>query len=484
MSRDRSLDIAVTGVHALFPGAADLDDWWNAVLAGRVLTTRLDRTDLLSAGVPPELADDPDYVPVRGHLDEADRFDHALFRISARDAELMDPQHRLMLESAWAALEDAAVRSADLTTAVYASDSGSGYLRAMLAAGPLDPLTLDQALHGTEPDFIASLIAYKLGLTGTALGVRTACSSSLVSVHLAVQALINGECDQAVVVAAGIDYPQAGHLHVPGGIQSVSGHCRPFDARADGVVAGSGVACVVLRRLADVTDGPPLYGVLLGTATNNDGSAKAGYYAPSAEGQEAVIVAALAAADVGADSIGYLEAHATGTHVGDPIEWSAASAALSAGGAHPGQVAVGALKSTIGHLDSASGLAGLIRAMRVLREGVVPPVTGFTELNPLLDVAGGPLYVPTAAGPWTGPEPRRAGVSSFGIGGTNAHVIVEQPPPAPVVPPRPERSGSWSCPPRARTPSTVRRTGSPATCAAPSPTWPTWRTPWPPAGTR
>ncbi|WP_405431220.1 type I polyketide synthase [Micromonospora sp. NBC_00617] len=439
MSRDRSLDIAVTGVHALFPGAADLDDWWNAVLAGRVLTTRLDRTDLLSAGVPPELADDPDYVPVRGHLDEADRFDHALFRISARDAELMDPQHRLMLESAWAALEDAAVRSADLTTAVYASDSGSGYLRAMLAAGPLDPLTLDQALHGTEPDFIASLIAYKLGLTGTALGVRTACSSSLVSVHLAVQALINGECDQAVVVAAGIDYPQAGHLHVPGGIQSVSGHCRPFDARADGVVAGSGVACVVLRRLADVTDGPPLYGVLLGTATNNDGSAKAGYYAPSAEGQEAVIVAALAAADVGADSIGYLEAHATGTHVGDPIEWSAASAALSAGGAHPGQVAVGALKSTIGHLDSASGLAGLIRAMRVLREGVVPPVTGFTELNPLLDVAGGPLYVPTAAGPWTGPEPRRAGVSSFGIGGTNAHVIVEQPPPAPVVPPRPER---------------------------------------------
>ncbi|MEJ3744816.1 beta-ketoacyl synthase N-terminal-like domain-containing protein [Actinomycetes bacterium KLBMP 9797] len=440
MSRDRSLDVAVTGIHARFPGAADLDEWWAAGLAGRVLTTRLDRAELLAAGVPPDVLDDPAYVPVRGRLDDADRFDHALFRISGRDAELMDPQHRLMLESAWAALEDAASPPAgDLTTGVYASDSGSGYLRAMLSGGPLDPLTLDQALHGTEPDFIASLIAYKLGLTGPALGVRTACSSSLVGVHLAVQSLVNGECDQALVVAAGIDFPQAGQVHVPGGIQSASGHCRPFDIRADGVVAGSGVACVVLRRLADVADGPPPYGVLLGSAINNDGDAKAGYYAPSVAGQRAVIAAALAAADVGGDSIGYLEAHATGTRVGDPIEWSAACAALSAGGARPGQVAVGALKATIGHLDSASGLAGLIRAMRVLDEGVVPPVAGFTELNPLLDTADCPLYVPTAAGPWSGPEPRRAGVSSFGIGGTNAHVIVEQPPPVPAVPPCPRR---------------------------------------------
>ncbi|KXK63105.1 polyketide synthase subunit [Micromonospora rosaria] len=443
MSRDRSLDIAVTGVHARLPGVTDLDDWWAATLAGRVLTTRLDRADLLAAGVPAALVDDPDYVPARGHLADADRFDHTLLRVSARDAELMDPQHRLMLETAWAALEDAGTAgpaAAEHTTGVYASGSGSGYLRAMLANGPLDPLTLDQALHGTEPDFVASLISYKLGLTGPALGVQTACSSSLVGVHLAVQALLAGECDQAVVVAAGIDFPQAGHLHVPGGIQSVSGNCRPFDAAADGVVAGSGVVAVVLRRLADaLDDGPEPYGVLLGTAVNNDGAAKAGYYAPSVTGQEAVIRAALASADVGGESIGYLEAHATGTRVGDPIEWAAASAALTTAGARPGQVAVGALKAAIGHLDSASGLAGLVRALWVVREGVVPPVAGFTALNPLLEADGSPLYVPTEAAAWSGPQPRRAGVSSFGIGGTNAHVIVEQPPAAPAVPPRPER---------------------------------------------
>ncbi|HET8681103.1 MAG TPA: type I polyketide synthase, partial [Micromonosporaceae bacterium] len=434
MTRDRCLDIAVTGVSARFPGCADLDKWWAALLAGQVLTGPLDRRELLDAGVPQELLDDPHYVPVRGYLSDADRFDHTLFRVSPRDAEMMDPQHRLMLEAAWAALEDAASaphgegpNGGGPTTAVFASGSGSGYLRSMLANGPLDPQILDQALHGTEPDFIASLISYKLGLTGPAIGVQTACSSSLVGLHLAVQALLNGDCDQAVVVAAGIDFPQAGHLHVPGGIQSASGACRPFDESADGVVAGSGVACVVLRPLADaLADGPPVYGVILGTAINNDGSAKAGYYAPSVGGQEAVIRAALGTADVDAGSIGYLEAHGTGTRVGDPIEWSAASAALRGLGARPGQVALGALKANVGHLDAASGLAGLIKVLRVLAEGVVPPVAGFTRLNPLLETDGSPLYVPTEAQPWTGPQPRRAGVSSFGVGGTNVHVVVEQ----------------------------------------------------------
>lgn len=435
MSRDRSYDIAVTGVHARFPGAADLDRWWAAVTDGERLTTRLSRADLQAAGVPERLVDDPAYVPARGVLADADRFDHSLFQLSARDAELMDPQHRHMLEAAWAALEDAGVGpgGGGLVTGVYASDSGSGYLRAMLTGGPLDEQVLDHALHGTEPDFIASLVSYKLGLTGPSIGVRTACSSSLVGLHLAVQALLNGDCDQALVLAAGIDFPQGGYLHVPGGIQSESGVCRPFDAASDGVVPGSGVACVVLRRLADVQpadggDGPDLYGVVLGTAVNNDGAGKAGYYAPSEAGQEAVIRAALHAADVDAATIGYLEAHATGTRVGDPIEWAAASAALAALGAAPGQVAVGALKATIGHLDAASGLAGLIKAMRVVKEGVLPPIAGFGGYNPLLDLAGSPLYVPAAAGPWTGPLPRRAGVSSFGIGGTNAHVVIEQPP--------------------------------------------------------
>lgn len=436
MARDSSLDIAVTGVSARFPGAADLDEWWSALLAGATLTTRIDRETLLADGVPRDLVDDPDYVPARGLLADSDRFDAAFFRVSPRDAEMMDPQHRLMLETAWTALEDAGVDPSDAgTTAVYASGSGSGYLRAMLTGGPLDPATLDQAIHGTEPDFIASLISYKLGLTGPAIAVQTACSSGLVAVHLAVQALLGGDCDQAVVVAAGIDFPQAGHLHVPGGIQSVSGQCRPFDAAADGVVAGSGVACVVLRRLADALDeGVEPYGVILGTAVNNDGSAKVGYYAPSVAGQEAVIRAAYEAADVEAESVGYLETHGTGTRVGDPIEWSAASTALADLGAAPGQVAIGALKANMGHLDAAAGLASLIKALFVVRHGRIAPVAGLTELNPLLDAEDSPLSVPTEATPWTGPLPRRAGISSFGIGGTNAHVLIEQAPAHEEVP--------------------------------------------------
>jgi phthiocerol/phenolphthiocerol synthesis type-I polyketide synthase E len=431
MDRDRSFDVAVTGVSARFPGAVDLDDWWSLLLAGRVLTTRLDRQQLLDAGVPQSLVDDPGYVPVRGFLDDVDRFDSKLFRVSPRDAEMMDPQHRLMLEAAWLAIEDAGLNPARVgpVTAVFASGSDRGYLRSLVASGPLDPATLDQAIHGNEPDFIASLISYKLGLTGPAMAVQTACSSGLVAVHLAVQALFNGDCDQALVVAACVDFPQAGYLPMPGGIQSVSGACRPFDASADGVVAGSGVAGVVLRRLADVTsDGPEPYGVILGTAVNNDGSAKAGYYAPSAVGQQNVIQAAYRAADIDATSVGYLETHGTGTRIGDPIEWSAASAALAAMGAGPGQVAVGAVKANIGHLDAAAGLTALIKTLLVVKHGMVPPVAGFSRPNPLLETGSSPLFVPAEAMPWAGPLPRRGGISSFGIGGTNAHVLVEQPP--------------------------------------------------------
>ncbi|MFE4536894.1 type I polyketide synthase [Streptomyces scopuliridis] len=431
--RDRSLDIAVTGMAGRFPGSADIPTWWQALLRGEILTTRLDRRRLLDAGEPAHLVDDPDYVPVRGLLDDADRFDHELFGISPREAELMDPQHRLMLEAAWTALEDAGCdpTAESRVTGVYASASSSAYLRAMLTSNTLDAAGIEEALRANEPDYMATRIAYRLGLTGPALSVLTACSSSLVAVHLAVQALLNGECEQAVVVAAAVDFPQSGHVHLPGGILSASGACRPFDADADGALAGSGVVAVVLRPYADAVDGGcDAYGVILGTAVNNDGSAKAGYQAPSATGQEAVIRAALTAADIDADSLGYLEAHATGTRVGDPIEWSAASAVLRELGARPGQIAVGAVKANIGHLDAASGLVSLIKTLLVVRDGQVPPVAGFRSLNPLLETEGSPLYVPTERQDWgSGPgQPRRAAVSSFGIGGTNAHVVVEQPP--------------------------------------------------------
>jgi phthiocerol/phenolphthiocerol synthesis type-I polyketide synthase E len=438
LTRDRSRDIAVVGLAARFPGAANQSEWWSSLLAGRILTTRYARDELVAAGIPPELVDDPQYVPVRGHLEGAEHFDNRLFRLSPREAELMDPQHRLMLQIAWSALEDAGMAplAVPTRTGVFASATGSGYLRAVLARGPVDPAMLDDLVHGTEPDFMASRVAYKLGLSGPALAVQTACSSSLVAVHLAIRAILSGDCEQALVVASGFDFPQAGYLHLPGGVQSASGRCRPFDARADGVVGGSGVAGVVLRPLSRMTpDDPEPHGVILGSAVNNDGAAKVGYYAPSPGGQAAVIRAALRAADVDARSIGYLEAHGTGTRIGDPIEWSAASTALGGLGADPGQVAVGAVKANMGHLDAAAGIAGLIKALLVLKHGVIPPIAGFVSQNPLLERDGSPLFVPTSAMPWTGPEPRRAGVSAFGIGGTNAHVVVEAAPARAAAPP-------------------------------------------------
>ncbi|OIJ95206.1 type I polyketide synthase [Streptomyces colonosanans] len=431
-SRDRSLDIAVTGMAARFPGPRDLDSWWDSQLHGNVHSKRYTQEELLAAGVPATLAADPDYVPVRCCLDDWDRFDHDFFQIRKREAELMDPQHRWMLEVAWNALADAGVAPHDDTavTSVYASMTGSGYMRAMVRGTNSDPGLLDDLIHGSEPDFMASRIAYKLGLKGPAFAVQTACSSSLVAVHLAVQSLLSGDCDQALVVGAGFDYPQAGYLHTPGGVLSAAGVCRTFDREADGVIPGSGAGAVVLRRLSDITeDDPEPYGVILGSAINNDGNAKAGYYAPSAAGQERVIGAALNAAEADGGSIGYLEAHGTGTRIGDPIEWAAAATALRRAGARPGSVAVGALKASVGHLDAAAGVAALIRALLVVRNGMIPPVAGFTERNPLLETENCPLYIPTEVVPWTGELPRRAGVSAFGIGGTNAHVLIEQAPP-------------------------------------------------------
>jgi acyl transferase domain-containing protein len=445
MTRDRTLDVAVTGMAARLPGATDVDSWWSALQRGEVLTRWYSRAELLAAGVPTSVLDDPDYVPVHGHLDDADRFDHTVFRVSPREAEMMDPQHRLMLEVAWNALEDAGVdpQGGTYHTAVFASSTGSGYLRSMVANGTLDPLTLEDAIHGAEPDFAASRIAYKLRLTGQALAVQTACSSSLVAVHLAVQSLLNHECDQALVVGTGMKWPTGGYLHLPGGIQSPSGTCRPFDVRADGVVAGSGAACVVLRRWADVrADGVRPHGVILGSATNNDGSSKAGFYAPSVAGQEAAIRQALRAAAVAPDTVGYLELHGTGTALGDPIEWAAATAAYRATAGH--RIAVGAVKGSVGHLDAAAGVTALIKALLVVRDGVVPPMAGFASLNPSLE-RDTPLWVPTRAQAWTGPQPRRGGVSAFGIGGTNAHVLVEAPPtpvPAPERPAVGSRSAS------------------------------------------
>ncbi|MER5631506.1 type I polyketide synthase [Streptomyces nitrosporeus] len=436
--RDRSLDIAVTGAHARLPGPGEPDKWWAAVCAGEVLTSRLERHALAAQGVPEHVLADPSYVPVRGTVRDSDRFDAELFGISPREAELMDPQHRLMLEAGWAALEDAGCApSGDaLRTAVFASSSPSRYMARVLGNPAVSPETLEALSVGAGRDFMATRLAYRLGLRGPAISVLTACSSSLVAVHLAVQAINNGDCDQALVVAASVGFPQGGYTYVRGGIMAPDGVCRPFDAGAGGTVGGSGVVAVVLRRFEDLGPGQPALGVILGSAVNNDGAeGKAGFSAPSVQGQAEVIKAALRAGDVPAASLGYLETHGTGTYVGDPIEWTSTSRALRESGADGARIAVGALKANVGHLDATAGLAALYKTLQVLKHGQVPPVANFTALNPMVAGLRTPLYVPAELGRWQGPEPRRAGVSSFGIGGTNAHVVVEAAPPPRATPP-------------------------------------------------
>lgn len=428
MVRNRSKNIAITGIAARFPQSKDIEEWWLSLKKGKVLTRRYNKDDLLIDGLDPCIVNDNDYVPIHGHLDDANRFDNQFFRVTARDAELMDPQHRLMLEVAWCALEDAGYGKARgrPKTGVFASGSGSNYARTIMTNGPLDPESLEQLIHGTDADFIASLISYKLGLTGPSIGIQTACSSSLVSLHLAVQSLLNNECDQAIVVAAGIAFPQAGHLYIPGGIKSKSGRCRPFDENADGVVEGSGAACVVLEKAKHLAnDSPPPYGMILGTAINNDGSSKAGYFAPSVIGQIEVIQSALKSANIDASSIGYIETHGTGTNIGDPIEWESTSEAYKEFGANEKQIYIGALKANIGHLDAAAGLSALIKTLYILKEGYIPPLAEFEKINPLLDTHS-PLCIPEKGITWKSNTSRRAAINAFGVGGTNAHIIVEE----------------------------------------------------------
>ncbi len=432
MSRDQSLDIAVTGISGRLPGVANLAEFWGAIKKGQTLIRRFSSAELQDLGVPSEIADSSSYVPAFGSITDSDRFDNDFFNISPREATILDPQQRLLLECAWGALEDAghALGKDDaLRTGVYGSVSSSSHLRALLRSGDIDVFDEDEMILANERDFLATRIAYKLGLRGPALTVLTACSSSLAAVHIAAQALNNGDCDQALVVAASVNGTLTGYPAIQGGVMSPSGECRPFDASADGTVSGAGVIGIVLRRLEDMKDRTnSVHGVILGSALNNDGAAKAGFLAPSATGQEGVIKAAVAAADIPADSIGYLESHGTGTFVGDPIEWSGAASAYRSLGVEPDSIAVGAVKGIIGHLDVAAGLAGLVKALLVVRHGFIPPIPGLRTPNPMLEQDGSPLHLPKELRPWSGPLPRRAAVSSFGVGGTNVHLIVEQAP--------------------------------------------------------
>ncbi|MCC7416298.1 MAG: amino acid adenylation domain-containing protein [Acidobacteria bacterium] len=422
--------IAIVGLAGRFPGAPDVETFWRNVAAGVESIRRFTVGELEAEGVPARIFDDPHYVPAKGVLDDADRFDASLFGYTPREAALLDPQQRVLLECAWTALEHAGYAPTEPIperVGVYAGASASSYI------GQIDPAVLQtygrhQLLLATDKDFAATRVSYKLGLRGPAVSVQTACSTSLVAVHVACQALRAGECELALAGGVSVTSPlSGGYLYQPDGIASPDGRCRPFDAAAAGTVAGNGVGVVVLKllRLA-VAAGDTIHAVIRGTAINNDGAGKVGFTAPSVTGQAAVVRAALAAAAIDPATIGYVEAHGTGTALGDPIEVAALGEAFGAG-AGPGTCALGSVKGNVGHLDAAAGVTGLIKAVQALRHRTIPPSLHFTQPNPQLTL--GPFYVPTAAQPWPAHlVPRRAGVSSFGMGGTNAHVVLEEAP--------------------------------------------------------
>ncbi|GAB3443219.1 MupA/Atu3671 family FMN-dependent luciferase-like monooxygenase [Actinophytocola sediminis] len=408
--------VAIIGMSGRFPGARDLDQFWSNLRAG-----------VDSVTVFPSSADDPDLRPVCGVLDDVDGFDAGFFGISPREAALTDPAHRLFLECCYHALEHAgyAGQESGYRVGVFA---GSGMHLYGHQDGAESGLV---ATIGAEPDFLASRVAYRLGLTGPAIGVRTACSTSLVAVHLAVRALLDGDADLAVAGAAAVHLPQeTGYRYEPGSILSASGRCRAFDSAADGTVGGNGVAAVVLKPLAAaLADGDPVHAVILGSAVNNDGRDKVGFTAPSVTGQAAVVRAALDRAGVSAETVTYVEAHGTGTELGDPVEFAALTEAFRASTDRVGYCALGSVKPNIGHLDTCAGMAGLIKAVLMVKYGELVPTINLERPNPALALDASPFTLATESRNWTVDSgPRRAGVSALGVGGTNAHVVLEEPP--------------------------------------------------------
>ena len=424
-------DIAVVAMHGRFPGARDLAEFWEMLCSGREGLRFFTDDELLAAGHDPQLVLHPDYVKSKGVAPGVDLFDAGFFGYSPSDATSLDPQQRLFLEHAWSALEAAGIDAQRHPGAigVYASTSLNSYsLSDAMSGGDAGRMFLN------DKDYIATRVAYKLDLHGPSQTVQTACSSSLVAVAEACESLLARRCDVALAGGVSVSVPLAsGHLWQDGGVASRDGHCRAFDAAASGCVAGNGVGVVVLMRLSDAQDsGYPVLAVVKGVAVNNDGAAKAGFTAPSVAGQAEVIGTAQALAGVAPETVGYVETHGTGTVLGDPIELAALTQAFRAGGDTRRQgCAIGSLKTNIGHLDAAAGVAGFIKAVLCLSNGQLPPSLNFNRPNPKIGFDDSPFHVQTVLADWPAPEGhlRRAGVSSFGIGGTNAHVVLEQAPP-------------------------------------------------------
>jgi len=427
------LEVAIIGMSGRFPGAKDIDGFWKNLRNGVESILFFSEQELEAAGVDSASIRAPNYVRAGAILDQADLFDASFFGFTPREAEILDPQHRVFLECAWASLEDAGyvAEAYPGSIGIYAGVGTNTYFLLNLASNRelLETVGGFQAAISNDKDFLTSRVAYKLGLTGPSVTVQSACSTSLVAVHQACQALLNGECE--IALAGGVSIVttgKRGYLYQEGGIFSPDGHCRSFDAQARGTVGGSGVGIVVLKRLANaIQDGDSVHAVIKGSAVNNDGSQRVGFTAPTVRGQAQVIGAALAMAEVEPDSISYVEAHGTATPLGDPIEIAALTQAFRARTSRRAFCALGSVKSNFGHLDAAAGVAGLIKTVLALKHREIPASLHFRQPNPEIDFAASPFYVNDKLSEWvTDGQSRRAGVSSFGLGGANAHVIVEE----------------------------------------------------------
>lgn len=444
LRRSRNKDVAVIGLACRFPGANNLEEFWQNLCHGVESISWFGDEEITNSGVEAELVSNPNYVKASPILEDIEGFDADFWGFTPKEAQLLDPQQRLFLECAWESLEDAGYDPFTYQGAIslYGGAATNTYLlnniypnrhniddRDNLQTINLSSLGGFQVSTANDKDYLTTRTSYKLNLKGSSVNVQTACSTSLVAVHLACQSLINSECDLALAGGVSVHSPQKmGYLYQEGMILSTDGHCRAFDASASGTIFGSGAGIVVLKLLERaVAEGDRIYGVIKGSAVNNDGGTKVGYFAPNVDGQARVIAEALAVADIAGDTIGYVEAHGTGTKLGDPIEIAALSQVYHDDTRKRGYCALGSVKTNVGHLQMASGIVGLIKTVLCLQRQKIPPSLHFRDPNPQIDFAHSPFYINTQLQDWqTGNYPRRAGVNSLGIGGTNAHVVLEE----------------------------------------------------------
>ena len=427
--------IAVIGMACRFPGAQDTNAFWENLKNGVESITRFSDRELEESGIQPEVYNRPEYVRKGFIIDDEDKFDASFFGYSPREAENMDPQHRLFLETAWKALEDGGYPPGeyDGSIGVFAGSKISTYMLNLInnRQSMYGAIAGYQTLIGNDKDYLVTRAAYKLNLKGPSVTVQSACSTSLVAVHFACESLLSGACDMALAGGVSVSTPQkTGYLYQEGMVISPDGHCRAFDEQAKGMIPGNGVGIVLLKDLEKaLQDKDHIYAVIRGTAVNNDGSDKTGFTTPSMEGQAKVVREAISVAGVDCESISYIETHGTGTELGDPIEIEALNEVFKAETGKKGFCAIGSVKTNIGHLDTSAGVASLIKTALSLQHAQIPPSLNFLKPNPKIDFQSTPFFVNTQLSEWeANGAPRRAGVSAFGFGGTNAHVVLEQAP--------------------------------------------------------